>query len=205
MTFVSQALRCPTVSQGTVEIPDDELAAACAGRNDSPHARRRAEDAFRLLYDRHAKRLLAFLSGRVNGAALDDVHQDVWAKVWQAVPTNYKGGNFRAWVHQIARNVVIDHQRKRAAVPLDDEHNVVDHRHREDAAAVESDRRAALARCLQKLERANAAVADLVRCRVAGESYDAYCRRTGMAADKAYRAFHQAKAQLQACVEGGAP
>lgn len=201
----SPRFRCRVMTHDTIEIPDDELAAACATRDESPLARKMAEDAFRTLYDRHAKRLLAFLGGRVNGAALDDVHQDVWAKVWQAVPTNYRGGNFRAWVHQIARNVVIDHRRKRTAVSLVEDNDLIDHRQRDDAFSVEAERRAALARCLQKLERANATIADLVRSRVAGESYEAYCRRTGMAADKAYRAFHQAKAQLQACVEGGSP
>ena len=83
--------------------------------------------------------------------------------------------------------------------------SLIDHRQWDSARSAEADRRDALARCLQKLERANARVADLVRCRVAGESYDAYCGRTGMPADKAYRAFHQAKAQLQACVEEASP
>jgi RNA polymerase sigma factor (sigma-70 family) len=188
----------------TAQTTDDELAAACVRRDDSPQAHRLAEAAFRTLYERHAKRLLAFLGGRVQAAVLDDVHQDVWAKVWLAVPTGFLGGNFRAWVHQIARNVVIDHRRKRTAEPLADEGNLIDHRHR-DERPVEIDRHDALVRCLQKLERANARVADLVRCRVAGESYAAYCGRTGMPTDKAYRAFHQAKAQLQACVERVAP
>ncbi|MCE9562139.1 MAG: RNA polymerase sigma factor [Planctomycetes bacterium] len=188
------------MTSDTVEIPDDELAATCARRDDSALARSQAEAAFRTLYDRHAKRLLAFLSGRVNQAAIDDVHQDVWAKVWQGMPTQFTGGNFRAWVHQIARHVVIDHQRKRKSEPLADEANLIDHR-QWDASLGDSDRREALARCLQKLEQANARVADLVRSRVAGESYEAYCGRTGIPQDKAYRAFHQAKAHLQACVE----
>jgi RNA polymerase sigma factor (sigma-70 family) len=185
----------------TVKITDDELAATIARRDQSPRYWRRAEDAFRVLYDRHAKRLLAFLGGRVSMDMLDDVSQDVWAKVWQALPTGFRGGNFRAWVHQIARNVVIDQRRRRKSEPLPDEGSLIDHRQWESARYVDVDRRDALARCLQKLERANARVADLVRCRVSGESYDAYCNRTGMPADKAYRVFHQAKARLQACVE----
>ncbi|MFO0847045.1 MAG: RNA polymerase sigma factor [Gemmataceae bacterium] len=193
------------MSTDTIAIPDDELAAVCGRRDASALARRQAEDAFRALYDRHARRLLAFLGGQVNTAAVDDVHQEVWAKVWQAVPTGFRGGNFRAWVHQIARNVVIDHRRKRTAEPLADAAAVIDRRQWDADRSPDADRRDALARCLQKLERANAQVADLVRCRVAGESYDAYCGRTGMPADKAYRAFHQAKAQLQACVEQAAP
>ena len=196
------------MTPSVVEIPDDELAATCARRGESPHARRLAESAFRTLYDRHARRLLAFLGGRVGMAVLDDVHQDVWAKVWQALPTGFRGGNFRAWVHQIARNVVVDHRRKRRAEPLADEGNLIDHRQWDNTRADATDaanRSDVLARCLQKLERANARVADLVRCRVGGESYDAYCARTGMPADKAYRAFHQAKIRLQACVEQTSP
>lgn len=193
------------MTRDTVEVSDDELASACADRDESPQARRRAEDAFRTLYDRHAKRLLAFLGGRLPRTAIDDVHQDVWAKVWQAVPGGYRGGNFRAWVHQIARNAVVDHRRKRAPASLVEDGNLIDHRGGDDGAVVEAERRAALAKCLQKLERANASIADLVRSRVAGESYDAYCGRTGMPADKAYRAFHHAKAQLQACVESISP
>lgn len=189
------------MSSNTIETVDDELAAACARRDESPRARRLAEAAFRTLYDRHAKRLLAFLGGRVRMAVLDDVHQEVWAKVWQAVPTGFRGGNFRAWVHQIARNVVIDHLRKRRSEPLAEEGDPIDRRQWDKTRSVEADRLDALARCLKKLERANARVADLVRSRVAGESYHAYCGRTGMPADKAYRAFHLAKVQLQACVE----
>jgi RNA polymerase sigma-70 factor (ECF subfamily) len=188
-----------------VEVPDDELAAACARQGDSAHARRLAEAAFRTLHDRHAKRLLAFLGGRVSLAVLDDLHQDVWAKVWQAMPAGFRGGNFRAWLHQIARNAVTDHLRKRRHEPLADEGELVDDRHWDKTRAVEADRHDALARCLQKLERANARAADLVRCRVGGESYDTYCARTGMTAAEAYRSFHRAKAQLQACVERISP
>jgi len=188
------------MSSTTVELPDDELAAACARRDESPLKRRSAENAFRILYDRHAKRLLAFLNARVGKAAIEDLHQDVWAKVWQAIP-NFRGGNFRAWIHQIARNLIIDQSRKRRHESLTEEGELIDERQWEGSGSVEAELRDALAHCLKKLERANARVADLVRSRVAGESYDAFCTRSGMPADKAYRAFHQAKAQLQACVE----
>jgi RNA polymerase sigma factor (sigma-70 family) len=193
------------MTSDTFEISDEELAATCAKRDVSPGARRQGEAAFRTLYERHAKRLLAFLGGRVSMAVLDDVHQEVWAKVWQAVQTGFKGGNFRAWVHQIARNLVVDHQRRRKHESLDEEADLIDHRHWDAARSVDSDRHDALAKCLKRLERANAWLADLVRSRVAGESYEDYCGRTGMPVDKVYRAFHQAKAQLQACVERVSP
>lgn len=189
------------MTSNTAEITDEELASTCGRRDDSPQHRKRAEIAFRVLYDRHAKRLLAFLGGRIDMAVLDDVNQDLWAKVWRTLPGGFRGGNFRAWVHQIARNLIIDQLRKRRPEPLPDEGELIDHRQWDSGRSIVAERREALARCLQKLERANARVADLVRCRVAGESYDAYCGRTGLSPDKAYRAFHQAKAQLQECVE----
>lgn len=189
------------MTSNTAESTDEELAASCARRDDSPFHRRLAEAAFHALYDRHARRLLAFLGGRVNMAVLDDVTQDVWEKVWRTLPTRFQGGNFRAWLYRIARNTVIDQMRKKRSEPLPNGSLLIDYRQPDGGRSVEADRREALARCLQKLERANARVADLVRSRVAGESYGAYCRRTGVSADKAYRAFHQAKAHLQACVE----
>jgi RNA polymerase sigma factor (sigma-70 family) len=193
------------MTENEVVTSDDELAAACARRDESPRARRVAEDAFRTLYDRHARRLMAFLVGRVCRAVLEDVHQEVWAKVWLALLTRYRGGDFRAWLYQIARNCVIDERRKRTPEALLGESGLIDRRQWDAARSVESDRQVALARCLRELERASARVADLVRSRASGESYDAYCRRTGVPPDKAYRAFHQAKARLQACVEGTSP
>ena len=135
------------MNSDTVEITDEELAAVCARRGGSPGHRVRAEAAFRTLYDRHARRLLAFLGGRVGMDVLDDVSQDVWAKVWRTLPTGFRGGNFRAWVHQIARNVVIDQRRKRRSEPLPDEGSLIDHRQWDRARAAEADRRDALARC----------------------------------------------------------
>jgi RNA polymerase sigma-70 factor (ECF subfamily) len=193
------------MTENEVETPDDELAAACARRDESSRARRLAEDAFLALYDRHARRLIAFLAGRVSQATIEDLHQEVWAKVWRALPTRFRGGDFRAWVFRIARNLIIDLRRKQAPESLPEESRLIDRRRLDAARTVESDRYVALARCLHKLERVNARVADLVRSRASGESYDEYCQRTGMPADMAYRAFHQAKARLQACVDGASP
>jgi RNA polymerase sigma factor (sigma-70 family) len=181
---------------------DEALADRVARRDDSPAARSDAQDAFHDLYDRHARRLLAFLGGRLKQAAVEDTAQDVWQKVWQSLTTAFRGGSFRSWLYTIARNCITDHLRRKKAEAIPEEGNLADHRHRAaDEELAEAELRDALARCLEKLERVEPQVAELVRARVGGESYDEFCARTGMPADKAYRAFHQAKAQLQACVE----
>ena len=101
------------------------------------------------------------------------------------------------------RNCLTDHLRRKKAEAIPEEGNLADHRHwTADEELAEAELRDTLARCLEKLERLDAQLADLVRSRVGGESYDDFCARSGMPADKAYRAFHHAKAQLQRCVEG---
>lgn len=182
----------------TAAIADEELAATAAERADG----RAAKAAFSALYDRHARKLLAFLAGRLKENAVEDTAQEIWQKVWQSLPTAFRGGNFRAWLFTVARNAITDQLRRRRSEAIPEDGNLVDHRHRAtDESMVEVELHDALAKCLQKLERLDANLADLVRSRVGGESYEAFCQRTGMPADKAYRAFHHAKAQLQACVD----
>ena len=182
----------------TAAVADEDLAATAAQREDG----RAARAAFSGLYDRHARKLLAFLAGRLKEAAVEDTAQEVWQKIWQSLPTGFRGGNFRAWLYTVARNAITDQLRRKQSEAIPEEGNVADPRHRAaDEAMAEAELHDALARCLQKLERLDAKLADLVRSRVGGESYDDFCSRTGMPADKAYRAFHHAKAQLQACVD----
>lgn len=183
----------------TPEIPDEELAATAAERGKATAA---AQKAFATLYDRHARKLLAFLAGRVKESAVEDTAQEVWQKVWQSLPTGFRGGNFRAWLYTVARNAVTDFQRRKTAEAIPEEGTLADHRHKAtDEVMAEAELHDALARCLKRLEQVDARIAELVRARVGGESYDDFCARTGMAADKAYRAFHHAKTQLQACVD----
>ena len=56
--------------------------------------------------------LLAFVAQRVPSSDCDDLHQEVWQRVWASLPENYQSNNLRAWLHQIARNAIIDLSRK---------------------------------------------------------------------------------------------
>ena len=90
-----------------VHQSDEELAARIkSGSADAIHL-------FEQLYHRHARMLSAFVSARVGRAECQDTAQDVWLKVWTHTGTGFSGGNFRAWLYQIARNTIKDRHRKR--------------------------------------------------------------------------------------------
>src|SRR5271156_3362515 len=100
------------------EQTDDQLAATSTRRGDSSLGLRAAHDAFEQLYRRHAPLLLAFIAARVGSADREDLHQEVWRKAWHHLPEQFHGGNFSAWLHQIARHAVIDHGKKKKAEAL---------------------------------------------------------------------------------------
>jgi DNA-directed RNA polymerase specialized sigma24 family protein len=67
---------------------------------------------------------------------------------------------------------------------------------------MEEERQARLRRCLGEL---GPEAAELVKARLAGESYEAICRRVGLKPNQAYKVFHEAKEQLRQCLEGDSP
>ncbi len=178
---------------------DEHLAATIARRGHSGRAMETAHDAFGHLYRRHARRLVAFLAGRIPRSDLDDLHQDIWQRVWRHLPVQYRGGNFRAWLHQIARNALVDHARRRRPERLPDERMLPDrHAASPDTPLVEREQMAALARCLERLD---AVASALVRARLGGEGYHEVCLRLKLTPARARRLFHEAKGRLQDCVE----
>ena len=74
--------------------------------------RHAAGQAFIELYNRHYT-LLRASSPRGPAAAMPTISPGSWQRVWQHLPTRFRGGNFGAWVHEIARNYLIDCSRRR--------------------------------------------------------------------------------------------
>jgi RNA polymerase sigma-70 factor (ECF subfamily) len=187
------------------EVPtdhDDAALARLVGRRDGPAAAQTAATAFNDLYRRYAPRLLAFLAARLGPTEADDALQDLWVRVWRALgePGRFDGRNFLAWSFTIARHLVTDHNRRRPARGLGpDVPEPVDHRGAVgDAALLESERRAALARCLGTLSAEERAV---FQARLGGEDPAQIAGRLALKADRVYKTFFQAKAKLKACVE----
>ncbi len=160
---------------------------------------RAAGVAFEQLYRRHAPLLLAFIATRVHFAARDDLHQDVWRRVWHRLSTQFHGGNFNAWLYQIARNAILDQRKKRTFDSLADETSVPDSRSmHSDHRLLEQERMEALRGCLEKLKPPLAAI---VRARLAGDDYADVCERLRLRPRQAHKLFHTAKEQLKTCVE----
>src|SRR5262249_49468955 len=141
---------------------DEALAQIVARRDESVRAWKAAQDACGQLYQRHARKLLAFLAARGNRDDVEDIHQRVWEGVWQHLPEGFRGGNFRAWLYQIARNGLIDHGRKHRPEALaDGDSPEAREEDRPDIWLLEQERMVILSRCLERLGTETPQAADL--------------------------------------------
>jgi len=184
----------------TAPRSDAEMARIVASRDSSPKAMIEAQETLGHLYQRHGSKLLAFLSTRVRRSDLDDIHQEIWSRVWSRLPEGFDGKDFRGWLFKIARNLLVDRSRKKHPAPLEDHvENLVDPLgNRPDARLIDEERRAALKRCLEQLD---ARSRELVQRRLGGEDYPAICQRLGLTSAMAHRIFHEAKNRLKNCLE----
>ena len=153
-----------------------------------------------VLYARHAGAVLAFLKARLNREDAEDVSQMVWCKVHQQI-TQFDGRHFRGWLFSIARNELIDHQRKYKRKPtslndLVELHDPID----EGSGMSEQleEHKQAMRHCLEKLD---PPFREAVQARLANESYDEISARTGIAQNTLMSRFGRAKAQLRECME----
>lgn len=84
-------------------------------------AQRGERAAFAALVSRYAARVVAVVERRLGDhhAALD-VAQEVWIKVFRALPRYREGASFRSWLFSIALNATRDEGRRRARRPVDE-------------------------------------------------------------------------------------
>lgn len=177
---------------------DEQLADIIQRRDDSAVAMQNATTCFEKLYERHARLLLAFLASRVRRSDLEDVHQSVWQKIWQYLPSQFHGGSFRGWLYQITRNHLVDLSRKRRPGELAAGHEPVDENSSPDDPLADQERQEILTRCLTKLQDD---MAEIVRSRLSGEDYSSICSRMQIKTARAHKLFFQAREQLTGCVQ----
>lgn len=156
-------------------------------------------EAFESLYRRHARRLFLFLAARIAQNDIEDAQQVIWQKVWQHVPRQFSGGNFRAWLHQIARNEIIDRHRKKQSAHLEEPGGLADPNPTDPGnRLLEHERMQKLQDCLKRLD---GQLSVVVRRRLSGASYETICQEIGVDAARAHKMFHRAKTELTDCVQ----
>ena len=105
----------PDVGAEDEEISDHELIKACQKRDSR---------AFEILMMRHRGNVYAMIQNMIkNEADAWDLSQEVFLKVWKALPKFEARAKFSTWLYRITHNVVYDWLRKRkieSAGELDD-------------------------------------------------------------------------------------
>jgi RNA polymerase sigma factor (sigma-70 family) len=80
----------------------------------TPGGRERA--AFEELYERHGRRVYAFLARLAGSRALaDDLFQETWLRIARGWATTARAADVEAWVFTVARNVFLSGRRGRLA------------------------------------------------------------------------------------------
>ncbi len=128
--------------------------------------------------------------------AAQDLSQDVWHRVWRVIPTAFKGGQFRSWLYEIARNRVIDETRKRRTQSLPEEFDPV--QKTDNSAEVNQDRMVAFRDCFGGLDQERQQV---VKLRLEGRSHDEISAELGINSNTAMTRFHRAKQDLADCMQ----
>jgi RNA polymerase sigma-70 factor, ECF subfamily len=151
------------------------------------------------LYDRYAHRMLSYVSSRgVPAHDLDDLLQELWTRVYNALNSRTFEGHFSGWIFQIARNLICDRVRKPnrlEGLPADDLMAMAD---RPESVLTRQEVHDQLARCLNHLEERERKI---VQARTAGDKYDEVCATLGIEKNTAYKIFHKAMARLAECMK----
>lgn len=175
--------------------PTDE---ALAVRARGAHA-----DAFAELARRYTPRLLALLTrtcGVPPGDA-EDVAQDVWLRVWRALPA-WEPSHFRGWLFTIARHAADDFRDRRGAGSLDALPTHPPARAAEVGAAAEArDEVARLRGCLEKLDGVFRAVFEGF---AGGQTYQELAAAAGVPVDTIKSRLSRARERLRNCMGAGA-
>ncbi|MGA2073821.1 MAG: RNA polymerase sigma factor [Terriglobia bacterium] len=102
-------------AQTAPAIPDEEIVRVFQTTG--------SHDSFRELFDRHSKMVFSACRGFfADSAAAEDATQQTFLRVYERINT-FQGGNFAAWVRQIAKNVCIDQwRRNRQEAAMDESH-----------------------------------------------------------------------------------
>jgi RNA polymerase sigma-70 factor (ECF subfamily) len=136
-------------------LSDNELIAQSLSKRNSEGA----SAAFGKLVLRYRKLVIAVAYRLCGDAALaEDIAQDAFIRVWDRLADYRPSGNFKAWLVRIATNLTIDAMRKRRPVVDIDDVPLVEPGQGPEAAALSSERAAAVRAALMRLPMQSRAV-----------------------------------------------
>ena len=154
--------------------------------------------AFGEVVRRYGPRLFGFLRPMTpRGRETADLLQDVWLKVWQALP-RWKDRHFRGWLFRIARNTAIDAGRS-PSLPQSDDAILLTVASPE-AEAVDAERIARLRRCLDLLKAQKPDFHTAVVTQMNGSKYEDIAGQTGVPINTVKTRIVRGKDALRQCV-----
>ncbi len=145
------------------------------------------------LHARYADVLVAFFAARTfNHDSANDLSQTVWVKILEK-RQSFLHGNFHSWMYRIARNLLIDHWRKKYPSLLDEDFDPA-----EPTYDQEDDRLESLRECLESVE---GSFVEIIRSKTQGLSTTLLAKQYGISPMTVGSRFHRGKQLLKDCVE----
>lgn len=119
-TFVPPSTAAPLPSDLIVSGPELASGALAEGvdpwRNDAVAAAKGDRAAFERLYRAHTQRVFSVCMRMVSDSnKAEELTQDVFVRVWQKLPTFRGDSQVTTWLHRVAVNVVLTHQKSENA------------------------------------------------------------------------------------------
>jgi len=154
------------------------------------------------LYAIYAPQVLRFLAARVSNLAdAEDLLQEVWIRSLHAA-NSFDGANFRAWIFQIARNLLYDFSRsprqRKKPLSISEEHDPG----REDDPAARLTRDEVLLALQDCINSVGGDYVEAVRRnKVDGESPEDIANDLGIDVATVYSRIFKGKKKLLACLE----
>lgn len=113
--------------------------------------------AFGSLYETYLEAIYRYIHYRISHEQeAEDLTEEVFLRAWKTLPRMKKESeikNFRSWIYRIARNLVIDHYRKKDKdVTLDHTDNLQGFEREPDEAVIEKEVNVSLRDAVQKLD-----------------------------------------------------
>lgn len=156
--------------------------------------------AYEQLYLLHAQALVRYLQARGPVDLAEELAQDAWVKAWER-REQFVGGTFRGWIFTIARNALIDVQRRPGSRQTQLDPSVVDPvdpRQLNDLQP-RTEELAALRDCMERLSVRLHTVIQKVK--IAQETREAVAEVIGTSRGQIDKDVHRAKKQLRDCLE----